>query len=197
MPLNNKMAFSEIVPFYPEWNFDWFILINNEWTNPAAEAILPWLRHKLFWVPLYIFLAFFFVKRHKFNGFWALAACGVSFAISNTLSAEIMKPLFALDRPCNDPNFLDQVILRVNCGPGKSFPSAHATNHFALSFCLITMMWAKYKKAVIPLFLWAAVVSYAQVYVGVHYPVDVLVGGAIGSVIGIGVGLVYNKVFGL
>lgn len=59
------------------------------------------------------------------------------------------------------------------------------------------MMWAKYKKAIIPLFLWAAVVSYAQVYVGVHYPVDVLVGGAIGSVIGLGVGLGYNRLVGL
>jgi undecaprenyl-diphosphatase len=191
------MAFSELIPFYPEWNFDLFILINKEWTNPLFEAVLPWLRHKLFWVPLYIFLAWFYIKNHKMKGFWVLAACGISFAISNTLSAEIMKPIFAIDRPCNDPNFLDQVILRVNCGGGKSFPSAHATNHFALSLSLITMMWAKYKKAIIPLFLWAAVVSYAQVYVGVHYPVDVLVGGAIGSVIGLGVGLGYNRLVGL
>ena len=59
------------------------------------------------------------------------------------------------------------------------------------------MMWAKDKKSIVPLFLWAGVVSYAQVYVGVHYPVDVLVGGAIGSAIGLGIGLGFNRLVGL
>lgn len=188
------MVYSELIPFYPEWNFDWFILINSTWSNSVFDFLLPLLRHKLTWIPLYLFIAGFLLKNHRTDGLWAILFCLASFGISNTLSAEVLKPVFKQERPCNDPNFNEQVQLRVKCGGGKSFPSAHATNHFALSFYLIIILARKYKWVIAPLIFWAALVSYAQVYVGVHYPVDVMAGALLGVLIGVLVGSVFNKV---
>jgi len=176
---------------------EWFILINATWANALLDLVLPLVRHKYFWLPLYIFIAYFFIKKHHKNGVWALLFCFVCFGLSNTLSAEVLKPYFKLDRPCNDAQFKEHVVLRVDCGPGKSFPSAHATNHFALSFYLLLVLGRKYKWLMAPLVFWAALVSYAQVYVGVHYPLDVLVGALLGIIIGTGLGWVFNRLVGL
>ena len=178
--------------FYPDWNYDWFILINSVWSSPFLEAVLPSLRHKLFWIPLYLFIISFLIINHQKKGIWAVAFCLLSFGLSNTISAEIMKPYFKIDRPCNDPVFKTHVETRIRCGGGKSFPSAHATNHFALSAYLFFILRRKYKKTFLPLALWAATVSYAQVFVGVHYPVDIMIGGAIGITIGFLVAKFYN-----
>ena len=183
----------ELVSFYPDWNFEWFLRINSQWSNGFLDLVLPILRHKLTWIPLYILIAGFLIKTHKWDGLWAIIFVLISFAISNTLSAEILKPIYKIDRPCNDPDFKDEVTLRVHCGGGKSFPSAHATNHFALSLVLGVMLFKKYKWTLLPLLIWAGLVSYAQVYVGVHYPVDVLVGAAIGTLIGVLLGFTFNK----
>ncbi|MEY2901476.1 MAG: hypothetical protein RLY89_582, partial [Bacteroidota bacterium] len=75
-------------------------------------------------------------------------------------------------------------LLLPNCGSGYSFTSSHATNHFAFAvFIFITMgqVLGKWKWAFL---FWAGSVAYAQVYVGVHYPIDVLVGGLLGTLIG-------------
>ncbi|MBT5990208.1 MAG: phosphatase PAP2 family protein, partial [Bacteroidetes bacterium] len=76
---------------------------------------------------------------------------------------------------------------------GFSFPSSHATNHFAVAVYLTTLFYSKWKW-ILPLsILWAFSISYSQIYVGVHYPVDVVTGALLGTSIGLGVGIVPRK----
>lgn len=85
-------------------------------------------------------------------------------------------------RPCRALP-ADQVQVRVTCGSGYSFTSNHAANHFAISFFLIFLLPKRYKELRWALFAWAATVAFAQVYVGVHYPLDVFCGAMLGTLL--------------
>ncbi|MCB0736305.1 MAG: phosphatase PAP2 family protein [Bacteroidetes bacterium] len=187
------MSFSELVGFYPEWNFALFEWINRTTANAFFDVLMPAVRNKYFWAPLYVFLTTYLLINHKLKGFYVLLLVGLSFALANSVSAEILKPIFKIDRPCNDPVFQHHIELRVHCGPGKSFPSTHATNHFAIAVCLGLLLWRRWKWPSKLLLFWAFLVSYAQVYVGVHYPLDVMMGAILGSLIGIACALGWRK----
>ncbi|MBK8556199.1 MAG: phosphatase PAP2 family protein [Lewinellaceae bacterium] len=79
------------------------------------------------------------------------------------------------------------VIRRVSCGGGYSFTSSHAANHFAVAVFLAAVFGGLSRWLRPGLLLWAAVISFAQVYVGVHYPGDVLAGALLGAIIGWGI----------
>jgi undecaprenyl-diphosphatase len=83
--------------------------------------------------------------------------------------------------------------LLVECGSGYSFPSSHATNHFGMSLFLYFSFGKFYKWIKPTVILWAALVAYAQVYVGVHYPLDVVFGALLGFLIGHFVCWAYQK----
>ena len=73
----------------------------------------------------------------------------------------------------------------MDCGSGYSFTSSHATNHFAIALFLV-LLWGRKHPFLRYLFpLWAASIALAQVYVGVHYPLDIFVG----SLLGVGIGV--------
>ncbi len=148
------------------------------------DAVCPYLRNQWFWAPLYLFLLVFSVKNFGRRGWlWCLAFL-LTFAVADFVSASLIKPYFLRIRPCNDPNFADVIRSLVPCGSGHSFPSTHATNHFALGVFAAITLHKKYK-IVWPLaLLWAASVAFSQVYVGVHYPLDVMFGAILGTIIG-------------
>jgi undecaprenyl-diphosphatase len=104
--------------------------------------------------------------------------------LSDQISASVLKPLFGRIRPCHD---LDFVRLLVNCGGKLAFPSSHATNisGAAMVFSLIYHKGARY--------FWfiALIVGYSRVYVGVHYPGDVLFGFFLGSLISLFIYILY------
>jgi membrane-associated phospholipid phosphatase len=76
------------------------------------------------------------------------------------------------------------VISRVPCGLGYSFPSTHATDHFALATFLCLIFYRRWKWVGIAALIWAAIICFAQVYVGVHFPVDVTAGALYGALVG-------------
>ena len=172
----------------------WFY-INNQWHTAVLDAIVPFFRNPWFWSPLYLFLLIFMPSRFGKKGWiWCLIFL-LCFAISDQLSASLLKPMFHRVRPCNNPDLATLIHLIVPCGGGFSFPSAHASNHFAMGvFSALTL--SKYIKWIwfIPL-LWAMIVALSQVYVGVHYPLDVLGGALLGSTIGICAGKLFNRFF--
>jgi membrane-associated phospholipid phosphatase len=166
--------------------------VNVVWQSPVLDAVLPFLRNQWFWAPLYIFLLVFMPKNFGRKGWmWCLAFL-LTFAVADFVSASLIKPYFMRIRPCNDPRFSEIVHLLVPCGGGKSFPSTHATNHFAMGV-FAAMSLQKSIKIVWPIaLLWAISVSYAQVYVGVHFPLDVICGALLGSTIGIITGRLFE-----
>ncbi|MGB4774751.1 MAG: phosphatase PAP2 family protein [Daejeonella sp.] len=161
-----------------------FFAINHGLANPFFDWLMPWLRNPWLWSPLYLFILVFFLYQYKKQGLILLGFFVLTFAITDYLSASIIKPAVARLRPCNDPQIKTGVHSLIHCGSGYSFPSAHAANHFALALFLIRVFYRRWK-AVLPLaLLWAFLISFAQVYVGVHYPFDVMGGAVIGSIIG-------------
>lgn len=161
-----------------------FFLINRDWTNSFFDVILPLFRNRFFWSPLYLFLIVYFIVNHRKNSLLIIGMLFLAFVLADSISSGLIKPFFERLRPCNEPLIKDQVRSLVTCGSGYSFTSSHATNHFAIALFLITFFYKRYAW-VLPLgLLWAGSISYAQVYVGVHYPFDVLCGALLGSLIG-------------
>lgn len=161
-----------------------FSAINQGLSNPFFDWLMPYLRNRYFWSPLYLFLAIFFVRHYRQRGWMLLLFFGLTFAVTDYLTSSVIKPSVERLRPCNDPEIKTEMNILIACGSGYSFPSTHAANHFALAFFLINMFYRRWK-AILPLtLLWAISISFAQVYVGVHYPLDVSFGALIGAFTG-------------
>ena len=109
------------------------------------------------------------------------------------MSSELVKKTVRRIRPCNDPELQEEVKLLVSCGAGYSFTSSHATNHFAVAAFISMTLGLLYRWIRLPLFLWAASIAFGQVYVGVHYPLDVIGGGILGVLIGFIIARLYQQ----
>ena len=169
------------------------IWIHEVSSNVVFDTIMPWFRNPYFWIPVYAFLLYFSVKKFGRNGLlWCLAFIMV-FGIADFTSASILKPFFGRLRPCNDPIVKDYLNVIVHCGSGKSFPSSHSSNHFGLSFFIIFTIGRVYQWLRWPAIIWAVLVVMAQVYVGVHYPGDILGGMIVGLFSGGMVAYFFNK----
>ena len=162
-----------------------FKLINGRWHNSLFDAIMPFLRNLNFWVPLYLFLLVYAIFNFKKNTFWWIFFAAGTVIIANFISSDIIKENFFRLRPCNDPRLADTVRVLVTYRPqSSSFVSSHATNHFAMAaFFYFTLSRFMGKWALL-FFVWAFLICYAQAYVGVHFPLDLISGGLIGFVFG-------------
>lgn len=178
------------------WDFTAWFYVNTQWVNDFFDVLMPVLRNQWTWAPLYIFLLIFMPLNYGRKGWMWCVFFLLTFAIGDFVSASIIKPYYLRMRPCNNPYLKDVVHLIVPCGSGYSFPSSHATNHFALGIFSAATMGKRFKWVWVAALLWAFSVGYAQVYVGVHYPGDVLVGGILGTLAGFLVARVYKRVYG-
>ena len=156
-----------------------FQFVNTDMTNGLFDTVIPWLREPVLWAPVYLFIIGFclfnFGKKWYFIIVFLALTAGTADFISNTVikkNVERVRPCRALDA--------DEVIKRVHCGSGYSFTSNHAANHFAISWYLIFLLPIGRKWLRIGLAVWAFAVAFAQVYVGVHYPLDVISGALLG-----------------
>jgi membrane-associated phospholipid phosphatase len=161
-----------------------FFAINHGLSNPFFDWLMPILREKYSWVPLYLFVIIFFIKQYGRTGIILICMLLLTFALADNISSSVIKPAVGRLRPCNDPAIQMQVNSLVGCGTGYSFPSSHAANHFALAIYMIFACYHRWKWILPVALLWAFSISFAQVYVGVHYPVDITVGAILGCLIG-------------
>jgi undecaprenyl-diphosphatase len=170
-----------------------FFRINSQWQHPLLDAIVPWLREPFVWAPLYLFLGLFVTINYKWRGFWWIAFFLITFGLADQSSLHIKEAVGRI-RPCRDPLMQHFVRVLVSYCPGSgSFTSSHAANHFALgTFCFLTFRHISQWYALL-FFLWAFMIGYAQVYVGVHYPLDVLGGAVLGIFIGLLSGGIFQR----
>lgn len=161
-----------------------FRLINGVWIHPVADAILTYARNKFIWLPLYMFILSFLIINFRVKGLIYFLGILVVVGFCDQLSSNFLKPLVDRDRPCDNPELEEYVRTLIDCG-GRSFPSSHATNHFGIAAFLSMLFGRIFRPIYAVAFAWALVISYAQVYVGVHYPLDVFVGGLLGTLLGL------------
>lgn len=164
-----------------------FVLIQHDTDQPVLDKIMPVLREPLTWIPLYVFMLFYAFRQGKVKAWPFIILTLLTVAITDTVTAQLLKPLFGRLRPCHDPDLQGMIRGLVDCGGLYSMPSNHAANHFGLAafwyFSIREMNGRKWTW----LWVWAAAICYAQVYVGKHYPFDVLVGAVFGFLTGLGI----------
>lgn len=170
-----------------------FHLINQGLQNAFFDWMMPWLRNKLTWVPLYLFLGAFLVINFRRTGLFIILLAGLTVGVSDFSNSQLLKKGIKRVRPCHIYKAPEEMNLLVPCGGGYSFPSSHAANHFALATVLTLLLSPVFRWIGWPLFLWAFAVAFAQVYVGVHYPLDVLCGALVGVAIGLSIGIPGRK----
>jgi len=175
-----------------------FFFVNNGLANDFFDSVMPFLRESNLWIPLYLFmLVFVLVNFGKRAWLWILFAACTAAACDLVSSRLIKEHIFRL-RPCQNMALAEKIRILVNyCPVSSSFTSSHATNHFGMAmFIVITLK--PYTSAWIRLFFaWAAIICFAQVYVGVHYPIDVISGGLLGCLLGYIIALFFNNYAGL
>ena len=190
--------FASFIKLLDKWDHELFFKINVQWTNNFFDINFPWWREAETWMPLYLFLFLFILINFGKKGWlWILFAL-LTIAITDQLSSSLFKDWFNRVRPCNDVYMLQYSRLLLNhCPSSASFTSSHATNHFGAAMFIFKTLKNYFKKWSYLFFVWAASISYGQVYVGVHYPFDVVGGALLGMMIGLLASAIYKKRIGL
>ena len=169
-----------------KWDQWLFIQLNSNFTNPLFDAFFPYFRNSAFWAPLYIFMLVFIVVNYGKKGLWWGIGFLCTVAIADLVGARVFKEGFERLRPCQDPAFFQNVrLLLKHCSSSYSFISNHAANHFGMATFVSITFFPVFKKWIFLFYLWAIFIGYAQIYVGVHYPLDVLGGAIVGSLAGV------------
>ncbi|MGI4750458.1 MAG: phosphatase PAP2 family protein [Janthinobacterium lividum] len=181
--------------FWMQFDQHWFHQINHDWSNPLFDVLMPIFRNPKTWIPLYLFIIGFSIFRYRKVAILIIALLAATAGTADFVCVRVIKAYVKRVRPCNDPKFEPTVINRVPCGTGLSFPSAHASDHFAIAIFLCMAFGQNWRWIWFFAVFWAALICYAQVYVGVHYPIDVLTGAAFGALVGLLYGLVYKRFY--
>jgi undecaprenyl-diphosphatase len=164
---------------FPTWDAHLFRLINQA-HQPWLDGLMELISGKLTWIPLYLLLIYFLYQRFKLACWKPVLNLLASVAVADQFSSSLLKPLFKRLRPCHVDAFQSWIHLPAGCGGMFGFCSSHAANSFAIAvgFYLLT----KNKSAGIALVLWASIISYSRIYLGAHYPLDVIVGALVGGI---------------
>jgi len=158
------------------------LLLINSSNSPFWDKVMYSISGKLIWAPLYLAILIFLITKYKRKFLIILIFIILAVALSDQISV-LVKNLTQRLRPCHEPALAGLVHLVNNeCGGMFSFVSSHATNSFNVAF--LSLSFIKKRWYTIAIILWALIIGYSRVYLGVHYPGDVLCGSILGALIG-------------
>jgi len=152
-----------------------FLWGNVSCSNVVFDWLMPFITNKKSWYPVWLLVIILLLWKGGKNGRLIILFTIPLILLSDQISAHLLKPLIGRVRPCN---VLDNINILVRCSRANSMPSAHAANFFAVA----TYFGFYFKKYRIYFFIVATLVAYSRVYVGVHYPFDILAGALLGIV---------------
>ncbi|MEI8084753.1 MAG: phosphatase PAP2 family protein [Paludibacter sp.] len=160
------------------WDSTLFLFINGMHA-PFFDGIMFAISYKFTWVPLYIAVLYMIIKHWKRESIWIILALIVCIVIADQVSSGLIKHLVERPRPSHAAH-LNGLVHLVNGYSGGlyGFVSSHAANSFG--FALLSSLIFRHKSYTILLFVWAVLTAYSRIYLGVHYPLDIVGGIMVG-----------------
>lgn len=163
------------------------LLAVNDFHTPALDQIMWVASAKYTWIPLYLFIIFLWLRRYGWSaGLCVCMGAVLAVAVADQSCATLIRPMVERLRPANPDNPISSLVHIVNDyrGGAYGFPSCHAANTFAFAaFACFAFRWRVW--AVVGLYGWAVLNCWSRMYLGVHYPSDLIVGALIGTASGV------------
>jgi len=168
-------------------------LFLNAFHSPFFDQLMWLFSNRFFWVPLYIWFLWMLYQKFPKHFWTVLVAVTLMVVVSDQL-CNLTKDSVMRLRPSQEPH-LQKLVHVVNGYRGGmyGFYSGHASNAFAVAFFMITIV-TRERKYIIPVSLvYAILTAYSRVYLGVHYPGDILTGALLGTLLGTGFAVIHEK----
>lgn len=159
----------------------WLNGFHADWLDP----VMYYTSQTLFWLPLYLFLVGMIIKDFKKEWWVAFIGIALTILLADQITASLMKPYFARLRPSQEPALAGIIHLvtdhngEIYTGGLYGFASSHAANTFGTA-TFFTLLFRKAHPWIKWLFLWAACMTYTRIYLGAHYPGDIMAGTVVG-----------------
>ena len=154
--------------------------------SPFFDKLMLAFSDMRLWIPLFIWLLYALYKAYPGKQmFWILFAAGLSITITDRLSVEAFKEVFMRYRPCYNTEIESMIhLVKDSCGGRYGFVSSHASNFAGLAVLFTQLLKFEYRKIGWILAIWVGLIGYSRIYIGVHYPADVIGGIIFGSIVG-------------
>jgi undecaprenyl-diphosphatase len=178
---------------------DWLLALDtrlflavNGWHSSAWDGIMWWVSGRFTWWPFYLLILVYLGVTKKWQLLPMFLFIAATVTLTDQTSVHLFKNLVQRLRPCHEPA-LEGLVHLVNnkCGGSFGFISSHAANSFGVA--LLVSGWVKKRWMFLLMCTWALLVSYSRIYLGVHYPGDVIAGGIWGAACGWLMGRLYLR----
>lgn len=164
----------------------------NGFHGAAGDFLFKWLTFKYSWIPFYAWLLFLLIRQQSLRSILTVITAVVLITASDQISTAL-KENTRRPRPCHEAALKGQVhLVDGKCGGPFGFVSSHAANTMALAIFLASVLTRQRKALAIAFLLYVAFNGYSRVYLGAHYPIDVLGGWILGAILALGMIRLYG-----